>query len=311
MTLVPMTAVVRDSRNRLVQNLVRDDFQVFEDGRQRAIVDFNATAQGPVSLALLFDTSGSMRIGSNLEHGKGVVEHLLSWVDPARDEVALFTFDKAVRRETAFTADRDQVRRALHRLAPLGVTSLYDAMAETARQIGDRGARRRALVVVTDGVDTSSRLTAAEVSGVSSAIDVPVYVMAVVSPLDHVGSAESVVPDANEPSGLSTLAYWTGGSLRYVSAAAHASIASRDLIAELRQQYALAIESAATPGWHRLEVKTHRKGLSVRSRTGYFASGPPPPGGGPTVPFFAAKDVKCKTSPLSASAFCRSRLSDR
>lgn len=148
--LVPMTAVVRDSRNRLVQDLGRDDFQVFENGRPRAIVDFNATEHGPVSVALLFDTSGSMRIGSNLENGKGVVDHLLSWLEPARDEVALFTFDRAIRRETPFTANGDQVRTALRGLAPTGVTSLYDAMAEAAKQIGGRGARRRALVVITD-----------------------------------------------------------------------------------------------------------------------------------------------------------------
>lgn len=272
--LVPMTAVVRDAHNRLVQDLGRDDFQVLENGLPRPIVDFNATEQGAVSVAVLFDTSGSMRIGSNLEAGKGVVEHLLSWMEPGRDEVALFTFDRAVRREASFTADHDQIRRALRNLAPTGVTSLYDAMAETATQLGDRGSHRRALVVITDGADTSSTLTPPEVSAVASAIDVPVYVMAVVSPLEHRDVASGVA-EADEPCGLSNVAHWTGGRLTYISAPAHASVASRGIITELRHQYWLAIESAMTPGWHRLEVMTRRKGLSVRTRTGYFASAPP------------------------------------
>ncbi len=109
--LVPMTAVVRDSRNRLVQDLRRDDFQVFENGRQRAIVDFNATAHGPVSVALLFDTSGSMRIGSNLENAKGVVEHLLSWLEPSRDEVGRYS------RLTVRFAERPHLRPIATRFA--------------------------------------------------------------------------------------------------------------------------------------------------------------------------------------------------
>ena len=123
-------------------------------------------------------------------------------------------------------------------------------------------------MVISDGVDTSSALTPPEVSGLASAIDVPVYVVAVVSPLDHPGQATAVVTD-DVGGDLANLAYWTGGDLVYVSALEQAYLMTRELVATMRQQYFLAIESSAVAGWHRLEVRTTRPGLMVRSRSGY------------------------------------------
>jgi Ca-activated chloride channel family protein len=247
---------------------------VLENGRQRPIVDFKATDRGVVSVAVLLDTSGSMRVGSNLEKAKEAVHQFVSWIEPARDEVALFTFDKAIRQEVPFTSDSGQIRTALDRVSPWGLTSLHDAIAETAKRLGDRPFQKRAVVVVTDGMDTSSTLTPPEVSALASAIDVPVYVLAVVSPLHHPARPAAVVSDEAADGDLSNLAYWTGGYLASVSAPGETSVATRELVTELRQQYVLAIESATVPGWYRLEVKTRRPNLSVRARSGYFATHP-------------------------------------
>ena len=73
---------------------------------------------------------------------------------------------------------------------------------------------------------------------------------------------------------LSELAYWTGGDLLYVTGPGHASGVTRDLIAAMRQQYFLAIELATAPGWYSIEVKTKRRGLTVRARAGYYADTP-------------------------------------
>src|SRR5262245_26543761 len=97
--VVPITAVVSDSKNRVVRALARDDFHVLENGQPRPIVDFRSTDNAPLSLAVLFDTSGSMR-GSSLDRGHAVVGNLLNALNPATDEVALFTFDKRLRQET-------------------------------------------------------------------------------------------------------------------------------------------------------------------------------------------------------------------
>jgi len=273
-SLVSITAVVRDSKGRVVQHLTREDFQVLEKGQPRQIVTFDPNDQGPVSMAVLFDVSGSMQVANHMEAGKDVVGRLLDSLQPGSDEVGLFTFEKSIHQDVPFTTDHAQVRTALGQMSAMGLTSLYDAIAQTAKTLADRPSKRRAVVVITDGVDTSSTLTAPEVSGLASSIDVPVYVIAVVSPLDHPGTNMAVVDESVMATNLSNLATWTGGSLTLVSAPAHASLAARQLIAELRQQYLLAVESASQAGWYGLEVRTRKRVLNVRTRSGYFARGP-------------------------------------
>jgi Ca-activated chloride channel family protein len=275
--LVSVTAVVRDGKGRVVRNLTREDFQIYEKGLPRKIVDFKASDQGPISLAVLFDVSGSMRGSPNMEAGKKAVDHILSWVEPKADELALFTFDKDLRQETPFTNDPAKIHTALNKMTAMGLTSLYDAIAETAKKLEHRPSPRRAVVVITDGIDTASQLTPSQVSGMASAIDVPVYVIAVVSPLDHPGG-DMAVPGANTSSvstSLGNLATWTGGELMVVSAPADASLAARELITELRHQYLIAFESSKDPGWYALDVKTRHRDFTVRARSGYFANNRP------------------------------------
>ncbi|MEO5820172.1 MAG: VWA domain-containing protein [Vicinamibacteraceae bacterium] len=276
--LVPVTAVVRDERGRPIRDLRREEFVVLEGGRPRPIVDFDVRDQGPVSLALLMDTSGSMRVGRLREASREAVEYLLSWVQPAADEVGLFSFDRDLRQEVGFTKDLALIRNGVASLEGMGQTSLYDAIALTAKTLGDRPSPRRAVIVITDGVDTSSTLTAAEVSGLASAIDVPVYVIAVLSPLDHPGTDYAVPSATGSPvaTQLANLAFWTGGDLIMASSPAHASEAARDILTQLRHQYLLAFESTRARGWYDLEVQVRRKGASVRARSGYFGGGAKP-----------------------------------
>jgi Ca-activated chloride channel homolog len=273
--VVSVTAIARDDRGRPVKNLGRDDFEIYEQGRLRRLTDFRVSDQGPVSLAILMDASGSMRVGTQLEAGRRAVEHILSWVQPAADEVSLFSFDRELRQEVPFTKDLEAVRSGLYKVEALGLTSLYDAIGRTARTLADRPSPRRAVIVITDGLDTSSELTASEVSGLASAIDVPVYVIAVLSPLDHPGTEFAVPSAATSPvaTHLANLAYWTGGTLMMSSTPAHASQAARAIVTELRHQYLLAFAASSAPGWYPLEVRTRKKNVSIRARSGYFAAG--------------------------------------
>lgn len=267
--VVPITAVVRDSRNRVVRDLERKDFQVLEQGAPRRIVEFSANEDGPVSVAFLFDTSGSMGLASNLSKGREVIAQLLSRMQSPRDEAALFTFHRSLRQEVGFTNDRNRVQRALAGVRPWGLTSLYDAVAETAKRLTDRETVRRAVVVVSDGVDTSSALTSGQVAALASAIDVPVYVVAVVSPVDDPAHRLALAP-GQMAGGLFDVAHMTGGDVFYVSAFDPAEAMDK-LLAAMRHQYFLAIESSADRGWHALEVKTKRRGLTVRARRAYFS----------------------------------------
>jgi len=270
--VVTLSVVVRDRDGRLVPNLKVGDFEVLDNGVARRIVEFRSEA-APLRVALLFDVSGSMRVGDNVARARDAAHQVLGWLNHAGDEAALFAFDIELHELRPFEKPSSTAhKKAIAELRPFGQTSLRDAVAAAARRVTERGGPRRAVVVLSDGVDTSSELTAAEVSAAASAIDVPVYILATVSPVDHPGQEFAVDGDSRAISGeLSDLARWTGGEFFMASLPAQVSLASRQIVAELRQQYLIAVEPDVKPGWHPLEVRTRNRRLTVRTRSGYVA----------------------------------------
>ena len=270
--LVTVTATVRDRRGRMVRGLDAGDFEIFDKGERRAITDFRAEPS-PVSLAVLFDISGSMRTADRMSAARFAAHHVLSWLEPGRDEAALLTFDSRLHMVAPFTVDTRALQGALGEVDPFGATSLHDAIADAARQAATRNGRRRAVVVITDGVDTASGLTPAEVSGIASSIDVPVYILATVMPIDHPGREGSLQRDL--PRGvdgnIDDLATWTGGALFFVSTPSDTSGAARQVIDELRLQYVMAFEPSGASGWRPIEIRTRDKDHTVRARSGYIA----------------------------------------
>lgn len=272
-SLVSVSAVVKDERGRPVRNLTRDDFQVLENGSDRPIVDFGYSDQGPVSFGVLIDQSGSMSLAQNLDGARDVIRHLLAWFDPVNDEVALFAFDRQLSEVQGFTNVASVVTDALPRLHAFGTTALYDAIASTAQRLETRPNKRRAVLVVTDGLDTASTKTARDVSGIASAIDVPVYVVVVMSPLNHPdrGGPQLRANGDDVTTNLANLAYWTGGDMLIASTPAETSQAARQMVVDLRHQYLLAFESSTRSGWHQVHVRTRKPNLQVRARSGYMA----------------------------------------
>lgn len=272
--LVTVSATVRDRHGRLVRGLEANDFEVLDNGERRAITNFRAEPS-PVSIAILFDISGSMRIADRMTAARFAAHHVLSWLEPGRDEAALLTFDSRLHEVAPFTVDTRALQGALGEVDPFGATSLHDAIAQAAERAATREGRR-AVVVITDGIDTSSDLTPGEVSGIASSIDVPVYIIATVLPIDHQGR-HSALPRAPRDEVIGTiedLARWTGGALFYASTPSDTSNASRQVLDELRSQYVIAFEPAASSGWRPLEIRTRNKNYVVRARSGYIAGAP-------------------------------------
>jgi VWFA-related protein len=270
---VTLSVAVRDRRGRVVRDLTQSQFQVMDTGMPRQIRDFYA-GTAPISLAVLLDISGSMAVGGNIDRARHAVSVAMGMLTGGDDEAALFTFDSKLQEVVAFTKDLGLIRRVSLEGKPWGMTSLYDAVAAAARSVAERSNRHRALLVITDGVDTGSRLSAPEVSGIASSIDVPVYLLAVVHPLDHPGGEFGVLK-ADEASAstasLAELSWWTGGDMRIASVPAHTVTAIQDLFAELRYQYLISFDPGTRPGWHPLEVRVRDKNLIVHARSGYVA----------------------------------------
>ena len=277
--VVSVAAVVRDRKGRFVNDLSREDFQVVESGVPRKILDFRAESDGPVKVALLLDISGSMRVGARAQDARQAARHVFAGLR-SDDHAAVFTFDTGLDQVSGFTSDRERLDAALDATQkPYGQTSLYDATARIARVVVEESRsanglpQRAAVVVITDGIDTRSQLTAEQVAGIASEIDVPVYIVAVMAKIDDPrertedGEAEG---DGIPASRLQELAQRTGGELFMSSAPAHASVAAREILGELRHQYVLAFEASTRPGWRPLEVRA-KNGHVVRARSGYTA----------------------------------------
>jgi VWFA-related protein len=275
-TLVPISTVVLDRKGKLVTNLKVTDFEVLDKGERRRIVDFKIDRALPISIALLVDVSGSMRVGPKLGFARKILQHLVRQLQDGRDEVAMFTFDEKLHEEQSFTPHPAAIDPNLSNTEPFGTTSLYDAVAATARRLEARPSLRRAVVVFTDGLDTSSVMTPVQVSTLASSIDVPVYVVVTVPPIDGPqGAGRETSKAARTGSDLRDLAEWTGGDLLWATAPEDAVARAWQIVTELRYQYLLAIESAGQAEWRRLDVRVRDRRLTVRARNGYFSRDAP------------------------------------
>jgi len=268
--MVRIAAVVRDAKGRFVRDLTARDFEVLDAGQHRPISNLQNDLAG-VSVAVLFDVSGSME--GHLPNAREAAAHLLSCLDLERDEAAVFTFDTHLDERAAFTTGLRTLPDSLSQVVPFGATSLHDAVALTARRVGEREGRRRAVVVLTDGIDNASHLKPEDVSAIASGIDVPVYIFGIVPSIDNPTADTSThsVESTALSGPLADLAAWTGGHVFVASTPGQRSVAARQIIDELRHQYVIAFESSGKPGWHPLVVRARNKDLVVRARSGYIA----------------------------------------
>jgi len=272
--LVVFSATAVDGKGRPVTDLRRNDFRVYDEGRAQPIAHFHGGQGLPARVLVLLDASGSM--GSDrVANARQAASQLLYALSP-EDEVAVAGFDSRYWGVVAFTRDRQAVRRGLESITPFGSTALHDALDKAARDIASHGEGRRAVVVLTDGVDTSSQRTADEVIARSRALDVPIYAVSVVSPLDDPGSKSFLgKKDAGEArAAAETLARYadlSGGASFRVSTVAGLRIAAAQIAGELKHQYRLGWDPSEGPArFRRVRVIATRKGVTVRTRSGYL-----------------------------------------
>jgi VWFA-related protein len=160
--MVVVSATALDRKGRPVLDLKPEDVQVFERGRPQKIVHFTHARVTSARLLILVDASGSMEGAKKVGNVRDAVEQILTTVDRA-DEIALAGFDQKYWGVVAFTRDRGAIRKGLEDLTPFGATALHDALDHAASDIASHGEGRRAIVVLTDGLDTASQMAPDEV----------------------------------------------------------------------------------------------------------------------------------------------------
>jgi Ca-activated chloride channel family protein len=275
--LVVLSATAVDKKGRPVTDLRREDFRVFEEGRPQRIAHFHGGRELAARVLLLVDASGSMDQELKAASSHQAVSQLLHALGP-EDQVALAGFDSRYFGVVAFTRDRAAIRRGLAELTPFGTTALHDALDRAARDLASHGEGRRAVVVVTDGIDTASRLVPDVVIDRTRALDVPIYALSVVSPLDDprsplfVGRGEPAAATLGTAL-LERYAALSGGLAFRMSTVAALRQAADKVAGELKHQYRLGYDPPAGPTrFRRVEVTTTRRGVVVRTRSGYVPS---------------------------------------
>jgi Ca-activated chloride channel family protein len=272
--LVVFSATAVDRDGRPVTDLRREDFRIFEEGRPQPIAHFHGGRGLSARILLLVDASGSMNEERKVANARWAAARILEALSP-EDQVAVAGFDSRYWGVVAFTRDREAVRNGLESITPFGSTALHDSLDKAARDIASHGEGRRAVVVLTDGIDNSSQRTPDEVIARSRALDVPIYSVSVVSPLDDPASPDFLgKKDAGQAAtATATLARYaelSGGTAYRVSNPAALRSAAERIAGELKHQYRLGWDPPPGPSrFRRVVVQSTRKGVTVRTRSGY------------------------------------------
>lgn len=242
-------------RNRPVAGLTAADFEIFDNGVRQEVA-LVATDELPLDVVLALDMSGSVE-GDRLDDLRAASSAALAHLRP-RDRAALITFNQRVSLPVALTSDVAAMRAALEETSE-GSTSMIDA-AYAALAHADAGSGRALVIVLSDGVDTSSWLTAPSVIDTAKRLDVVLF-----------GISAGQVRGANA---LEDLADASGGDLIRIESTKQMSAALGSLLEAFRQRYLLSFVPTGVTrgGWHTLEVRAKRRGMSVKARSGYFGS---------------------------------------
>jgi Ca-activated chloride channel homolog len=269
---VSLAVTVQDEEGRLVTELPRENFQIFEDGVEQEI-QFFSRGELPLRMVILVDTSGSMR--SKLELAQEAAVRFVRSLKPG-DEVQVVEFNDRVLTLAEFTSDFDLVEAAIRQTEATGATSLYNAIYVSLKDLhrdNPEEIDRRAMVVLSDGNDTKSVLGFEDVKEQAQKSSVIIYSISLRA------SEEDLVKDKyrNAKYELDMLARESGGVSYAPEDIGDLSGVYEQIANELKSQYSLGYVSTnpATDGaWRHLQVISKETGTEIRTRPGYFAPRP-------------------------------------
>lgn len=258
-----------------VDDLGRDDFELFVDGEAVPIESFESGSDLPVTLFFLQDLSGSMELLGKLDSSRRILGHFLDGAE-AGDRFGLVTFaGRAADRSVLLTAEVDELRQAALDWKPYGTTALHDAIGWLPRLVVERDSTRRAVLLVSDGLDNASSIDPGEARDRMRATEVPVYVIGLEtgSPFEITANGEKRYRYADV---MNLLAHLTGGRYYSVFDRAQLDEACAAILEDLRHQYILGF-SAGGPGEpeaRSIEVRVKARNAEISYRHGYHGRPP-------------------------------------
>ncbi|MBX5494020.1 MAG: VWA domain-containing protein [Bryobacteraceae bacterium] len=267
-TRVNLLFTVSDKKGRFVTNLTKDDFEIIEDKKPQQILEFTAETDLPLRLAILIDTSNSIRDRFKFEQ-EAAIEFINSIIRPRHDKAVIVSFDTSAELVADLTDDVELLAKTVRDLRPGGGTSLYDAIYFACRdklmQDQPRHKFRRAMVILSDGDDNQSRYSRDQALEMAHKADVVIYTISTnISRIDSDGDKV-----------LRYLASETGGLAIFPFKIEDLAQSFENIANELRHQYNVFYRPnpLKTDGlYHPVSVRVKdRKNMIVRARKGYYA----------------------------------------
>jgi len=264
--LVVLNLTVTDHEGHYVKALKKSDFKIYEDGVevQPDMIASFTLHESPYAAVVLLDSSGSMEERFSLARSAAI--RFLDGLRP-EDVAAVYRFDSKVERVQEFSGGRDLAPTA-YAIRAKGMTTLNDAIVEASKTLADRPEQRKAIVILSDGMDTYSKASSGKALESALAIGATIYAVDM-SALDVGGSAKH-----QSAASLKEFAEKTGG--RFVATPGGPALrdAFSGIAEELGHQYTIAYRPANKKRdgkWRTLDVKLSREDLTVRTRKGYRA----------------------------------------
>ena len=257
---VAIYATVVDAAGRLVSDLTREDFEIYDDGKKQPLTVFKTDVQ-PVSVVVMLDTSGSMT--ANLELVKNAAEKFVIRLLPI-DRARIGSFSDKITISPTFTNDRDDLIRYLHEDIDYGnPTRLWDAIDKSMTALGHEP-NRRVVLVFTDGEDSDSHLSLDDVMHRAQSEDLMVY---------GIGLRSNVGGNVTRPDpGLRKISTETGGGYFELRSPDGLDSTFTKVANELHAQYILGFSPAVLDGkLHKLDLVVKRTGMTTRARKSYLA----------------------------------------
>ena len=281
--VVNVLATVRDRQGRIIRDLAQADFSLSENGRPQAIRYFSRESDLPLTLGLMADTSVSQQHVIDAERGASM-RFLDRVLRETKDHVFLMQFDMSVRMPQALTSSRRKLEDALayvdtpSRQELLnqygGGTLLYDAVVEASKQVMKNQSGRKALIVLSDGVDTGSEATLTDAIEAALRTDTLIYSILFADPGYYGGPLFGRMSGAGGRKALMRLSTEAGGGFFEVSKKQTIDDVFTVLEEELRSQYSLGYVSDVPlhfAEFRKIELTVSQKGLSVQARDRYWA----------------------------------------
>ncbi len=273
---IAISVTVQDKSGKYINDLSREDFKVYENNAEQPVTYFKHDFDAPVSLTVLLDVSGSMELQDKLKEAKEALRYLLTILLSPRDEVSLLIFaDGEVEVAARFSTDKEGLLAEMEETEAYGQTALNDAVA-VSPEFANRGKNeKRAILLITDGIENDSRLTHDEAVEIARRVDVPIFAVGYKIPLSEQFLKEYKrslgLTSAGIVSALERFSRATGGRIFLANRPSELAAVFREIKNELSHQYIIGYTSYKTlkNEYRKIRVVVPKKKYRVRTREGY------------------------------------------